>query len=162
MYVRLKLKIKKPTLCCCFTWIVFIELNFTVAFLLIRKTWDEQFAPKVGRWGILRNGGILVMREWFWNGGLVPLYGQWGETKILKRKAASCIKGWVPFKEGGGAGWNPLTNYDIFHDWKSSFTDINWYWPIYLNYKEYQIILVNTGLYWLYQLILVYSIFYLS
>ena len=28
---------KKPTLCCCFTWIVFIELNFTVAFLLIRK-----------------------------------------------------------------------------------------------------------------------------
>ena len=31
---------KKPTLCCCFTWILFIELNFTVAFLLIRKTWD--------------------------------------------------------------------------------------------------------------------------
>ena len=34
---RVNLKIKKPTLCCCFTWIVFIELNFTVAFLLIRK-----------------------------------------------------------------------------------------------------------------------------
>ena len=38
----------KPTLCCCFTWIVFIELNFTVAFLLIRKTWDDRFAGKVG------------------------------------------------------------------------------------------------------------------
>ena len=34
---RVNLKIKKPTLCCCFTWIVFIELTFTVAFLLIRK-----------------------------------------------------------------------------------------------------------------------------
>ena len=39
---------KKPTLCCCFTWIVFIELNFTVVFLLIQKTWDEGFAGKVG------------------------------------------------------------------------------------------------------------------
>ena len=39
MYFRVNLKMKKPTLCCCFTWIVFIELNFTVAFLLIRKTW---------------------------------------------------------------------------------------------------------------------------
>ena len=52
---------KKPTLCCCFTWIVFIELNFTVAFLLIRKTWDGRFAGKVWGWGILRNGGILVI-----------------------------------------------------------------------------------------------------
>ena len=40
----------------CFTWIAFIELNFTVAFLLIGKTCDGQ----VGGWGILRNGGILV------------------------------------------------------------------------------------------------------
>ena len=32
------LKMKKTTLCCCFTWIVFIELNFTVAFLLITKS----------------------------------------------------------------------------------------------------------------------------
>ena len=46
MYFRVKLKMKKPTLCCCFTWIVFIELNFTVAFLLIRKIWDDQFAGK--------------------------------------------------------------------------------------------------------------------
>ena len=36
---------KKPT-CYCFTWmalIAFIELNFTVAFLLLRKTWDGRF-----------------------------------------------------------------------------------------------------------------------
>ena len=42
MYFRVNLKMKKPMLCCCFTWIVFIELNFTVAFLLIRKIWDER------------------------------------------------------------------------------------------------------------------------
>ena len=40
MYFRVNLKMKKPTLCCCFTWIAFIELNFTVPFLLKRKTWD--------------------------------------------------------------------------------------------------------------------------
>ena len=38
---------KRSKLCCCFTSIVFIELNFTVAFLLIRKTWDGRFAGKV-------------------------------------------------------------------------------------------------------------------
>ena len=38
---------KKPTLSC-FTWIVLIELNFIVPFLLIRKTWDDRFAV---RWG---------------------------------------------------------------------------------------------------------------
>ena len=53
---------KKPTLCCCFTWIVFIELNFTVAFLLIWKTWDDGFAGKVGGDGVLyKMAGILVM-----------------------------------------------------------------------------------------------------
>ena len=63
MYFRVNLKMKKPTLCCCFTWIVFIELNFTVSFLLIRKTWDDRLASKVGGWGwgggwgILTNGG---------------------------------------------------------------------------------------------------------
>ena len=46
MYFRVNLKMNKPTLCCCFTWIVFIEL--TVAFLLIRKTWDDWLANKVG------------------------------------------------------------------------------------------------------------------
>ena len=51
---------KKSTLCYCFTWIVFIELNFRVAFLLIRETWDDGFASKMkggGGWGILRKGG---------------------------------------------------------------------------------------------------------
>ena len=43
---------------------VFIELNFTVAFLLIRKTRDGQFTGKVRGWGILRNGG---------GGGDIPL-----------------------------------------------------------------------------------------
>ena len=38
---------KKPNLYYCFTWIVFLELNFTVVFLLIRKTWDDIFADKV-------------------------------------------------------------------------------------------------------------------
>ena len=57
MYFRVTLKIKGPKLCCCFIWIVFIKLNFTVAFLLTRKTCDGRFIGKMGRWGILRNGG---------------------------------------------------------------------------------------------------------
>ena len=48
MYFRVNLKTKKPTLCYCFKWIVFIELNFTVGFLLTRKTLDARFAGKVG------------------------------------------------------------------------------------------------------------------
>ena len=64
---------KKATLCCCFTWIVFIELNLTVVFLLIRKTWDYRFAGKVEGWGVLRNGGNLVVEGWFWNGGNTSL-----------------------------------------------------------------------------------------
>ena len=47
MYYRVNLKMKKPNLCC-FKLIVFIELNFTVSFLLIRKTWDDRLASKVG------------------------------------------------------------------------------------------------------------------
>ena len=67
MYFRVNLKMKKPILCCCFTPIKFLELNVTVAFLLIRKTWDDRFAGKVGGgrggggWEILRSGGNLVM-----------------------------------------------------------------------------------------------------
>ena len=34
-----------------------------MAVFLIRKTWDDRFGSKVGKWGILRNEGILVMRE---------------------------------------------------------------------------------------------------
>ena len=67
MYVTVNLKMKKPT--CCFTWVRFIELNFTVSFLFIRKTWDDWFAGKVGGWGILRHGGILVMGDNFEIGG---------------------------------------------------------------------------------------------
>ena len=52
MYFRVNLKMEKPTLYCCFTCIVFIELNFTVAFLLLRKTWDDRFAGKVGGGGM--------------------------------------------------------------------------------------------------------------
>ena len=48
MYFRANLKMKNPMLCCCCTWIVFIELNFKFAFLSIRKTWDDRFAGKVG------------------------------------------------------------------------------------------------------------------
>ena len=61
VYFRVNLKIKKPTLFCCFTFIVFIELNFTVAFLLVRKTWDDQFADKVGGMGDFKKwlgGGV--------------------------------------------------------------------------------------------------------
>ena len=50
------MKIKKPTLCCCFTWIVFIELTFTVAFLLIRKLGMIDLPV---RWG----GGWLIFRN---------------------------------------------------------------------------------------------------
>ena len=55
MYFRVNLKMKKPILCCCFTPIKFLELNVTVAFLLIRKTWDDRFAGKVGGG---RGGGV--------------------------------------------------------------------------------------------------------
>ena len=47
MYFRVNLNIKKPILCCCFTWTVLIEFNFTVAFLLIRKTWPFICLQKV-------------------------------------------------------------------------------------------------------------------
>ena len=76
MYLRVNLKMKKPTLCCCFTWIVFIELNFTVAFLLIRKTWDDRFTGKVGGWGILKNGGGDPS-----NGGIIL---KWGDDTPLR------------------------------------------------------------------------------
>ena len=57
MYFRVNLKMKKPTLCCCFTWIVFIELNYTVGFLLIKKTWEDRFVGKVGE-------GMLEFKKW--------------------------------------------------------------------------------------------------
>ena len=75
MYFRVNLKMKKAMVCCCFTWIVFIECNFIFASLLIRKTWDNRFASKVVGWVILRNGGIQVMGGMIWNREeLIPLY----------------------------------------------------------------------------------------
>ena len=44
----------------CIASIVFIELNFIAAFLLVRKTWDDRFAGKVGGGGGMgdpSNGG---------------------------------------------------------------------------------------------------------
>ena len=61
MHFRVNLKMKKPTLFYCFKWIVFIELNFTISSLLIRKTWDDRFVGTMGKWKILINGRILVM-----------------------------------------------------------------------------------------------------
>ena len=86
MYFRVNLKMKKPTWCC-FTWIVFIELNFTVAFLLIRKTLDGGFAGKVGGWGILRNGGDPR------NGGDDFEIGDWYPFTdyVLSLGSASCF-----------------------------------------------------------------------
>ena len=38
---------KKQTLCSCFTWITFIEINFS--FISVNKeTWKGRFAGKVG------------------------------------------------------------------------------------------------------------------
>ena len=86
MYFRVNLKMKKSTLCCCFTWIVFIELNFTVAFLLIKKTWNDRFTNKVGGWGILRNEWILVRGNDFEMGDWYPFMdyetqGTWAKKK---------------------------------------------------------------------------------
>ena len=48
MYFRVNLEMKMPPLRSCFTWLVFIELNFTIAFLLIRKTWDAGMLVRQG------------------------------------------------------------------------------------------------------------------
>ena len=83
MYFRVNLKMKKPTICCCFTLIVFIEL---------RKSWDDRFAGKMeGGWEILRNWGILVMGgmilKW---GRLIPFYELWPCFSRLKRCQFLC------------------------------------------------------------------------
>ena len=40
-------------------YVISCDYDFTVAFLLMRKTWNDQFSGNVGEggWGILRNGG---------------------------------------------------------------------------------------------------------
>ena len=75
MYFRVNLKMKKATFRCCFTWIALTELNFSVAFLSIRKTWYGQFVGKVGGMAILKNGGIILKWWWWWWWGLIFLYG---------------------------------------------------------------------------------------
>ena len=71
MYFRVNLKMEKPMSCSCFTCVVFIEHNFTDAFLLIRKTWDDEFTVMVG-WG----GGPINGEDDFEMGEeLIPLYG---------------------------------------------------------------------------------------
>ena len=71
MYFRVNLKMKKSTLCC-FAWIVFIELNFTVALLLIRKLgitnlpvrWGDGGFKEMG-WGDTSNrGSKLLLCSW--------------------------------------------------------------------------------------------------
>ena len=92
MYFRVNLKMKKPTLCCCFTWIVFIELNFTVAFLLIRKTWDDGFASQVGEWRILRNGDDDFEMGWGgWGWYLLTDYDEKKKTFTNQGKLANNI-----------------------------------------------------------------------
>ena len=39
-----------------------IELNFTVAFLLIRKTWDDQFVSKVWGIGDFKKWGEILLK----------------------------------------------------------------------------------------------------
>ena len=76
MYFGVILKMNKSTLFCYFTRIVFIKLNFTVAFLLIRKTWDHRFAGKGrGDGGFYEMGGILVTvgKIFKWEGVDTPL-----------------------------------------------------------------------------------------
>ena len=61
MYFRVNLKMKMPTLCCCFTWIVFIKRNFTVVYLLIRKAWADRFAGKLGGGGRGGEDGVILV-----------------------------------------------------------------------------------------------------
>ena len=70
---------KKPTICCCFTRIVFLKLNLIVALLSIRKTWMIDLPVRWGGWGVLRNRGgggdpSNGVND-FEMEGLIPLYG---------------------------------------------------------------------------------------
>ena len=48
MYFKRNFKMKKPKLRCCLTWVIFIELIFTVPCLLKSKIWNDRFAGKGG------------------------------------------------------------------------------------------------------------------
>ena len=47
MYCRVNLKMKKLTLCCCFTWIVSIKLNFS-CIPVNKENLGGGFAGKIG------------------------------------------------------------------------------------------------------------------
>ena len=70
MYFRVNLKMKKPALCCCFTLIVFIKLNFTVVLPLIAKSWVTDLLV---RWeeGGGAGLGVLIIGEDQWEGGMI-------------------------------------------------------------------------------------------
>ena len=68
---------KKPKLRCCLTWVIFIELIFTVPCLLKSKIWNDRFAGKGGGWGILRNGGDHS------NWGIILKWGDLRHEKVM-------------------------------------------------------------------------------
>ena len=52
MYARVNLKMKKPRLCCCVTWIL---VNNCIS--VKKETWYNWFSGKVGDEGFLKMGG---------------------------------------------------------------------------------------------------------
>ena len=133
---------KKPTLCC-FTWIAFIELGFTAAFLLIRKTLDGRFVgnivctpptPPTPTFLLSAGDGGWMEGGVEWEGEVEP------PIKFLKRRAWRISifrggllgkKGW-PFLGGGFSFYikNKLKS-EIFNGkslkvYKMFFYVINW------------------------------------
>ena len=86
MYFRVNLKMKKSTLCC-FAWIVFIELNFTVVFLLISKIRDYQFSSKVGD-GVMKTWDYQFTSKVGGDGGFKEM--GWGDTSNGGSKLLLC------------------------------------------------------------------------
>ena len=66
---------KKPTLSWCFTWIVFIDLNFTVAFLFSEENLRGLICQRDGGdQGFWERGESYYRWNDFEMGGLIPLY----------------------------------------------------------------------------------------
>ena len=57
---------EKLLLCFCFTWIVFIEPNFIVAFLLIRKLGIADLPVRVNGVKILHFPGAILLMSSHW------------------------------------------------------------------------------------------------
>ena len=88
----MNLKMKKPALCCCFIRIVLIELNFTVAFLSIRKTSNGLFVGEVtGEWGILRNRG-MILKSRGRDGANTPLQTMDYVPKLKKKQIEKTLR----------------------------------------------------------------------